>query len=386
MNADNRIGWLDGVKAMAAFMVFNIHFLNAYYPGIYTLDPEDFHTAHGVEWWIGATPLNLVYAGKLGARIFLAVSAFLLARKYFLADGKRRVLLDAFKKYFRLVLPLLAVNVLVCILMGQGLFTNDRAAALAGSTEFFGSYNQFAPDMAEAVKEAVFGCFMFGRNRYNGPVWFIQYEFWGCVLIVVILTLTGKFRYRYAVYAVLAAVFIRTDYLGMLLALGAADISCTKPGFVDKVAKYRWPLWILLPVCVYFASYPSYGLSEGTIYAVFPPKVLFYYNVVIPVFLFIMLYLPPLQKFFDKKLWERFNRISYCFYLVHFPMLCILSAAVFTSLYDKVNYHILALFNYLATFGATAAAAWLLTVSVDRLGQKLTGFLFDRVKTGAYGK
>lgn len=371
MDADKRIGWLDGVKAMAAVMVFNIHFLNAYYPGIYSLKPEHFHTVHRIEWWIGTTPLNLVYAGKLGARIFLAVSAFLLARKYFISDGKRWILLDAAKKYFRLLFPLLAVNIIICLLMGQNLFVNDAAAALAGSTEFFGSYNQFSPNMGEAVKEALWSCFMFGANRYNGPIWFIQYEFWGCVLVAAVLTLTGKWRYRYILYAVLGIVFIRTDYLGMLLSMGLADIIYTKAGLAEKLTKYKWPLWILLAGCLYFATYPSYGIADGTIYDIFPPKVLFYYNVLIPVFLFVVIHLKSLQHFFDRKLWLKFNRISYCFYLVHFPMLCILSSAFFIAMYGRINYHLLALLNYILTFTATAAVAWLLNVSVDSTGQRL---------------
>ena len=36
-----RLLYLDGMKALALFFVFNTHFLNAFYSGIYTLNPED---------------------------------------------------------------------------------------------------------------------------------------------------------------------------------------------------------------------------------------------------------------------------------------------------------------------------------------------------------
>lgn len=386
MQERKRLGYVDGLKAIASILVFNIHFLNAYYCGIYTLQPQDFHTVSGVEWWIGATPLNIVYAGKVGARIFLAVSAFLLAYGYFQNQDKRKLLLSPLKKYIRLMPPILLVNIGIVALMHLGAYHNVSAALLAGSTEHFGVYNQFQPDLWKAVWEAIAGCFLTGSNQYNGPLWFIQYEFLGCILVAGILFVTGSRRLliRFGVYAVLSLLLIRTDYLGMILALAVADMVWVEEknvyqgnlekGIVDSLhwlGGSQWFLWGALLVCFYFLTYPSMGRTEGTIYAIAPPKVLFYYNVAIPVLLYCLIYLKPLQRLLDQKTAARFTQIAYAFYLVHFPVLATLSAAFFEAMYGKMNYHVLCALTYLLGFTASLLLAWMLTKCVIDPVQRL---------------
>ena len=384
MEQQEKLGFIEGIKAIATILVFNIHFLNAYYCGIYTLDSEYFHTATSVEWYIGATPLNIIYAGKLGARIFLSVSAFLLARRFFMSKGNNKkdsnsmLAKTCIKKYFRLVFPILAVNILVVILMSLGCFHNDKAAQLANSVEFFGSYNQFVPNLLEALKEAFWGCFVTGSNRYNGPLWFIYYEFWGCLLVAAILAVVGREKARYVVYVVAAIILIRTDFLGMILSVVVADLIYTKQYYIVGIAKHKWILWIGLFIAFFFATYPSYGDNlAGSIYAIFPPKVLFYYNVAIPTLILTISQLEPLQHFLSRRIFEKFNRISYCFYLIHFPMICTVSAAFFNAMYGKMNYHLLAGMNYILTFLASGFAAYLLTKLIDRPGRCLAQKITD---------
>ena len=384
MEQQEKLGFLEGIKALATIMVFNIHFLNAYYCGIYTLNPEHFHTAKGIEWYIGATPLNIVYAGKLGARIFLALSAFLIARSYFMHRNtdcgviNKSLARTAVKKYFRLVLPILVVNIGIYAAMYFGCYHNDKAAVLAGSVEFFGPYNQFAPNLLEAVKEAVWGCFINGSNRYNGPLWFIQYEFIGCFLVIAMLAVIGQEKARYLLYIITSVIFIRTDYLGMILSVVVADLIYTKRSYIQTFTRQKWLMWILFLGGFFFATYPSYGDNlQGSIYAVFPPKVLFYYNVAIPVMLFAVYHLEWIQRFLNRKIWSTFNRIAYSFYLVHFPILCTVSASFFCAMYGKINYHILVGMNYLLTLWASGCVAYLMTKLVDRPGQKLADYIAD---------
>lgn len=384
MEQKEKLGFIEGIKAIATVLVFNIHFLNAYYCGIYTLNPEHFHTATGVEWYIGATPLNIIYAGKLGARIFLSVSAFLLARNFFTCKGKDKKEVTAMlakasiKKYFRLIFPILVVNIWIVILMSLGCFHNDKAAILANSVEFFGSYNQFIPNLYEALQEAFWGCFVTGANRYNGPLWFIYYEFWGCMLVAAILAITGREKARYFVYVVAGVILVRTDFLGMILSVVVADLIYTKTFYVTRIAKHKWMVWITFLIAFFFATYPSYGDNlSGSIYVIFPPKVLFYYNVAIPTMIMAISQLEFLQRLLNRRIFEKFNCISYCFYLIHFPMICTVSAAFFNAMYGKMNYHLLAGLNYILTFLASGFAAYLLTKIADRPGRYLAQKIAD---------
>ena len=40
MQEAKKLGYLDGLKVIACFMVFNFHFVNLFYPGEYCLLPE----------------------------------------------------------------------------------------------------------------------------------------------------------------------------------------------------------------------------------------------------------------------------------------------------------------------------------------------------------
>lgn len=394
---EKRLGFLDGLKVAAMLLVFNIHFFNAYYCGVYTLDPASFHTRHGVEWWIGATPLNIIYAGKVGARLFLTVSAFLLVWGYLQKGNPGKLLLTPVTKYLRLVGPIVVVNLLICFLMSAGAYRNLQAAELAGSYETFGVYNQFEPEVFQAFQEGAWGCFWFGENRYNGPLWFIQYEFLGCILLAALLYVTGRWKtiYRLAVYLMLALLLIRTDYLCMVLGGLVAEIYAGESKNREKGTGQRscvdrlWAwcgklfgcapaMWILFLCCLFLMTYPSLGKTEGTIYAWLPPKVLFYYNIALPGFLLAILYLRPVQKLLDKRIFRWFHGISYCFYLVHFPMLCTVSAAFFVSMYGKLSYHVLAAFTYLLTFLASGFLAWGLQKCVDGPMQRLVRRLTKR--------
>ncbi|MBO5292303.1 MAG: acyltransferase [Lachnospiraceae bacterium] len=419
-----RLGFIDGMKAIAAILVFNIHFLNAYYCGVYTLDPAHFHTKMGVEWWIGATPLNLIYAGKVGARLFLTVSAFLMVWSYERQQrgktdfgqkqrlAEKGLLLTPLKKYVRLVMPIVVVNLLVCMLMELGCYQNDKAASLAGSQEFFGVYNQFQPKVWEALSEGTFGCFLFGTNRYNGPLWFIQYEFLGCTLIAGLLFLGRRKKpvYRMAAFLILSVLFVRTDYLCMLLAAAAAELCVYGSGryedaeavqnaagrrrsrvgaadrlwngllmVVDKVTANGLCMWICFLGSLFLLTYPSLGRTEGTMYEWLPPKVLFYYNVALPGLLFAVWHLKPVQRVLDRKLFRKFNRFSYSFYLVHFPVLCTVSSAFFVSMYGKCSYHVLTAMTYFLTFLTSLFLAWILEKCVDRPMQGVTRKMMERL-------
>ena len=369
MEQKEKLTYLDGIKVIAAILIFNTHFLNAYYPGIYTLNAAQYHMKDGLEWILGTTPLNFFYAGKFGVRTFMVLSGFLAARQFLITKDEKVITSSVVKKYFRLVLPILTVNILVVILMALGCYHNEAAAVLAKSEDLFASYNAFSPNIFAAIYEAVWGAFIHASNTYNGPLWFIYYEFFGTLLVAGILATVGKVKARYPIYAVTALILIRSDFLAFILGMIVCDLAYTQADKVAKLAKHQWLMWLLLIVSLFMGTYPSIGTGiEGTIYSYLPPKVLLYYNVFSAAMLFAIMQLKPAQKVLSFSGFHKFNQISYCFYLVHFPILCTLSSWIFIQLQDSMNYHVLAVLNYAVTFSTSALVAWILTKSVDKPG------------------
>lgn len=384
MKKVERLDYLNGLKVIAFILVFNVHFLNAFYPGVYSLDPAVFHTENHLEYILATIPpLNLLTAGKFAVRLFMIISGFLAARRFFLTGDEKALSEGAFKKYFRLVLPIVAVNILIVIAMYSGLYQNDKVAALADSVDLFGNYNMFDPSLLAALKEALYGCFITGENMYNGPIWFIMYEFLGTLMVAAILALVGKKKARFVVYVVVCLIFVRTDYFAIFLGMILSELFYHDYKWVSKLKSMKWLQWLLLLGSLLVATYPPIGdygnRLEGTIYRFFPAKVLFYYIVAGFVLLFAVSSLESVQKFLSKSIFAWFSKISYCFYLVHFFVLCTVTSAVFLSLYDKINYHLLCALLYVVTFVTAVTLAYLLHRFVEKPGIKVAEKVTERL-------
>lgn len=373
MKQAEKLDYLDGLKVLACLMVFNFHFINLFYPGAYSLLPEHFHT-EAVEYWFGSTPLNIIAGAKFAVRIFLAVSGFLVGYRFFLTGEKHSLKTGVIKKYFRLVLPIMTVSILIFILMSLGAYQNHQASVLAGSEIFSGNYNTFSPSLPGALKEALWGCFVTGENQYNGPVWFIHYEFFGTLLVAAILSLLGESRARYIVYGICAVLFIRSDFLSFILGAVVCDLTYQPPKWFVKIFDHKWISLFLLIAGLFLGSFPPIGERlEGTIYAPFPIKVMFYYNVGAAMLLYGLLHLKGPEKILSSKIFTWYTPFTYGFYLVHFPVLCTFSSKIFLLLESKMNYHMLAVLNYALTLVVITGISCLLHEFAEKPGIKLAG-------------
>ncbi len=355
-------------------MIFNFHFINAFYCGFYSLLESDCHMAP-VEIIVGSTPLNLIMGGKFGVRMFMTISGFFAAYRFFVTGDKKSLTSGVIKKYLRLIFPIITANVAIYALMRLHLFTNAAASAKAGTSLFFGNYNQFEPHLFEALLEAVWGCFASGANHYNGPLWFIYYEFFGTLLVAAILALLGRSKARYIAYTVCCVLFIRNDFLPFILGCVVCDLAVRPPVILQRLKETKafTPLmWLLFVFGMFLGSYPPMGERlEGTIYAPIPPKVILFYILGSACVLYAVLHLEPLQKLLGKKWITWLNTYSYGFYLTHFFILCTFAGGFYLALEPYVNYHVIAILNYLLSFGLTVFISYLIYRFVEQPGIRL---------------
>ena len=78
-----KLDYIDGLKVCACMMIFNFHFINAFYAGFYSLRPEEYHLP-ALEYFVGSSPLNLIMGGKFGVRMFMTISGFFVGYRFFL--------------------------------------------------------------------------------------------------------------------------------------------------------------------------------------------------------------------------------------------------------------------------------------------------------------
>lgn len=378
MKQVEKLDYLDGLKVLSCLMIFNFHFINFFYPGAYSLLPEQFHT-ESLEYIFGSTPLNILAGGKFGVRIFMTLSGFFVGYRFFLTGDKKSLKTGAVKKYFRLILPIVVTNIAIYILMSLGLYQNHDVSVIVGSEVFVGNYNNFVPSLWGALKEALWGCFVTGENQYNGPLWFIYYEFFGTLLIAAILSLVGESRVRYIVYGVAAVIFIRSDFLPFILGTAICDLTYQTPLWLEKLSKQKWLMALLLLGGLFLGSFPPIGeRMEGTIYQFFPLKIIVFYNIGASMVIYALLHLRAPSRFLSWKPFVWFNQFTYGFYLIHFAVLCTFSCSFYLALHDRIGYHLLAAMNWILSFVLTTLLSYLMHKFVEKPGIRLAG------KIGAY--
>lgn len=371
MKQAQKLDFVDGLKVLSCLTIFNFHFINFFYCGFYSLLPADFQTQF-VEAFVGSSPLNLIMGGKFGVRIFMTISGFFVGYRFFVTGDKSSLSAGVVKKYFRLVFPIITANIAIYALMKLGLFMNDEASALIGSQVFVGNYNQFEPSLFPAVWEAIWGCFATGANHYNGPLWFIYYEFFGTILVAAILSLLGNSKARYVAYAIGGILTIRSDFLPFILGAVVCDLTYRPPVWLSKLSEKKWLMWLVLLFGVFLGSYPPIGERlEGTIYAYIPAKVILYYILGASCVLYAVLHLKAPQKVLGSRVFTWLNTYSYGFYLTHFLVLCTFSSGFYLALQEHVNYHVLAVINYILSFGLTVFISFLIHKFVEIPGMKL---------------
>lgn len=400
MSETKKLTYIDGLKGTGALIVYLCHFAYAFYFALYSLNPANSHTAGNVEVAIGKTPLNILYNGNFAVQLFFVASGFVLCIRYFQDHDRKRLAKSAAKRYFRLAGPILLVSTVIFFLMKAGLYQNTEAAALAGSTDWFAGFNNFEPGYSHALREALFGCFLFGHNYFNGVLWTVKYLFLGALLVYALAAVCGQWKYRYGVYAILLLVLLRTDYAGLLLGYIFCDLMYTKPDFMKKLAKIPGLWLVTLVLGIYFGSYPSIGTNlEGSMYGFLPVLSVLYHRIGAVLIVLAVLLSERLQRFFGgqdaagrneakasgedflltshkrKKsgegLFVRLGKISFSWYLVHFPVIAVFSSAFLLRFYGLMNYHVLMLMNFVLTTVIVWAISAVMTKWVEQPWNRL---------------
>ncbi|KAF2857237.1 hypothetical protein K470DRAFT_301470 [Piedraia hortae CBS 480.64] len=334
--------FLNGLRGIAALMVYNSHWVAYWYEGdnplFFGLGYED------KPWSFAALPIVRLFwtGGAAAVAIFFVLSGFVLSKSHLQtmvrdgqASGKkvRRKLLGAsIRRPIRLFLPPLAFSLMLVLTM-------HLPFGLSPHIDWPEPLDSLPQELIKWIKECaiVFYPFIdsgpFGRwFCYNPPVWTIAVEFVGSIVVFLALALVSfvRSRYRLGIFLIMTAIFTATYQwalamfiAGIILALN--ELSPTLPEtFNSKTTSLI--NHTLLILAWYLLSQPTSGRipsqSSNT------PG--WYYNDEywrfweIPgsaLAVYTLLRIPWLQRLFETRPLRFLGRVSFSFYLTHIPLL-----------------------------------------------------------------
>jgi peptidoglycan/LPS O-acetylase OafA/YrhL len=139
-------------------------------------------------------PLLLVFFnGSLTVSIFFVLSGYVITKKYFDTGDVSLLQAGAAKRYPRLVIPAFVSVIFACAIFHAGLMSNQHAPEIGTAGWPMASYTVPVGVMT-AVREGLFNGPLFGHVDLNSPLWTIQIELIGSLLLFVAYALFGTRR------------------------------------------------------------------------------------------------------------------------------------------------------------------------------------------------
>lgn len=336
---------LEGLRGLAALIVFLFHFLIIFYPVMYY--GTGTNLAPVQHFWlednIHGTPLAAFLSGTFSVAIFFVLSGFVLSVGFFMTKNTTIIKKLATKRYLRLMLPALASVLLAWIYIKLNLSHIAEAYHISLSSALQNEWIMI-PHILSAIKEGVISIFVVGpEHHYNSVLWTMKYEFIGSFIIFSLALIFGHSNKRWVVYGALAFALYNTWYLGFILGMALADLYVNKPHIIQKIKQPF--LYILLAMGVVLGGFPT-KYSDGTFYEhiSFPwlaqSENQTLYMTIGALFVVIsVLSIRLLKRAMSLRVMSQLGKYTYSLYLVHQPIIYTLGTGLFVAFTGFMGYN-----------------------------------------------
>jgi peptidoglycan/LPS O-acetylase OafA/YrhL len=384
---EKRLSYLEGLRGFAAIMVFLCHFGYAFYYSLFSANAAQANMPGNLDAVIAVSPFNMLYNGKLAVRIFFLLCGYVICIRYFQTKDKKYLVNAAIKRYFRLLVPILFIEIIIYLLMKSGAYHNGAAAVIAKSEDWFLLFNHSEPSFWEMIKEVFFDTFFGQAKTYLNVLWIIKYEFLGSLFVYAILYITGNWKYRDVLYVILILLCFRNNYVCIFIGMFLCDIMQNGVWWIDKLCKNKFILLLSFLIGMLFATYPAAGVYlqlehklDHTIYRFLgEPMVIIFYVIGSTLLFWVLLNSSLLQKFFDSKCLLFLGKYSFGIYLVHFPIIAAFSAWFLIKMNAGMDYNLLMVLNLILTALLVLISAVAFTKYIEPLGAKLASLVSNLI-------
>jgi peptidoglycan/LPS O-acetylase OafA/YrhL len=337
---------LEALRGIAAIIVLVHHSLLAFYPRFHGLvDNDSYFSLFG-------TPLFSLINGSAAVILFFVLSGFVLTLKAFQRRSYRPLFQTALKRWPRLVVPVLSVNIVSGFLAGWGFYSSAAVASTVKSTWLGWHFVEPPPGLAslgKAVYEGFFSTFVTGSSYFNSSTWTMKYEFLGSFLCLadayVTISLKGFGSFGFLLAAVLALAFLGPFYWPFLVGVGLAAFYTSNFWRLVPVwvSQRRWLFWTLTATILFLLlgyHEPMSPLPSSLgFYTFLAPlqevdalATRVFIHTIASVFLIALILATPFLKNWLRQGWGAWlGKISFSVYLVQIPVICFFACNVFLA-------------------------------------------------------
>lgn len=184
---------LEGLRGCACMAVAIGHFAYVFFPYLAN-NFRPYPGLHPLYWFekiVDYPPFSLIISADAAVSIFFVLSGYVLTVKYF-NTGDTTILQDgASKRYVRLVCPCFVAMMFSWVIWSCGLMLTSHAGVIGVAgwipSEYTGHMTFF-----RAIFNGLVGTPLFGNVTLDGPLWSIQVELIGSLILFGTLSVLGK--------------------------------------------------------------------------------------------------------------------------------------------------------------------------------------------------
>jgi peptidoglycan/LPS O-acetylase OafA/YrhL len=345
----SKIGYLEGLRGLAALVVVNEHLLKLFFFMAFS-DAAMRSSGFGILEELSFPPFNMLHNGAWAVCVFFVLSGYVLSHSFFSEENTNHKNLGGkiVSRYFRLAIPVTASLILVWVLMVLGLFHFSDVATLTQTKEVDQYLVQ--PTLVDLLKQGFGNTLFSDEYAYNPPLWTMSVEMIGSIGIFVIQGIFLTFRHhknawliRMGVYIALIALLFPTFYTGFLLGMLLCDCrNYSKSNQVlEAYAKYWVPVSLIIGVAL--CSYMIRGLYSNPFKIItfneFHPYYEYLYNTWGAFFLIAGIsYSRRATELLSTPILLALGKISFPLYLIHYTVMTSLTAYLYLNLAVEGHY------------------------------------------------
>jgi peptidoglycan/LPS O-acetylase OafA/YrhL len=390
---NGNVAYLDGVRGIAAFLVFLHHFCLVFYTAYFTWDATVTHL-HGADIKYGQSIFSFITNGNYCVQIFFVLSGFVLSRRYLISQDLEIVISGLHRRFLRLFIPVAFALILSYVMIKAHLFYNVPVSQITHSEWWFGNMWRLEEPFMKLISNLSWSTMFSSDSTLDTTLWTLTIEFYGSLFVFAFLAFTHFTKFRKLFLLLTIYYFFMTGsgyYISFSLGISLYYIeqwaNRNRKAYIEILA------FLLLGFALFLGSFPSGGTSVGSVFEHQGHSLNSYVGWYHPLgaFLLVIAFIlsPLLQRLVNFRMFRFLGYISFSLYLLHPLLMGSWSSWLFMKLlYARVGYNHAVVIVFLATTAILLPISWLIAKYIDQFGIHFAKRVYQYVRkpTGVTGK